>query len=133
MDPARKSAASPGPLECLVMPTTDELFGGSDAHLLPTDKLALQPSRGVVALFLGKDGRVIASVTDFSTGGYGGFSLHEAQKLRAKRSLAHEVIRVLSSPLICEAIETYDAEKIMGTMCSRCDCRVETVSVGHET
>lgn len=100
---------------------------------MPTaDELALQPPRGVVALFLDKEGRVLASVTDFSTGGYGGFSLQEAQKLRAKRSLAHEAMRALSSPLICEAIETYDAEKIMGAMCSRCGCRVETVAVGHE-
>lgn len=114
------------------MPTADELFDGSDAHLLPTDELALQPPRGVIALLVGKDGRVIANASDFNTGGYGGFTLQEAQKLRVKRNLAHEVMRALSSPLICEAIETYDAEKIMNAMCSRCGCRVETVSVGHE-
>lgn len=115
------------------MPTTDELFDGSDAHLLPTDVPAMQPASGVVALLVGKDGRVIANATDFNAGGYGGFSLQESQTIRAKSNLANSMIRELSSPLICSAIETHDAEKIMNAMCSRCGCRVEIVVVGHKT
>lgn len=98
----------------------------------PVDSLVMPSPSGVVALFIGKDGRVIASVSDFNTSGYGGFSLQQAQEMRVKRSLAHEVMEKLSSPLICEAIDTYDAEKLVNSMCSRCGCRVEIVAVGHE-
>jgi hypothetical protein len=96
------------------------------------DSLVMPSQSGASALFIGKDGRVIASVSDFNTSGYGGFSLRQAQEMRVKRSLAHEVMDKLSSPLICEAIDTYDAEKIVNSMCSRCGCRVEIGSVGHE-
>lgn len=114
------------------MPTAEELFDGSDAHLLPTNEPAMQPACGVVALLVGKDGRVIANVTDFNAGGYGGFSLKESQTIRAKRNLAISMMRELSSPLICSAIETHDAEKIMTAVCSRSGCRLEIVVVGHE-
>ena len=98
-----------------------------DCGVMPQDP---EPC-GVVALFIGKDGRVIANVSDFNTSGYGGFSLQQAQEIRVKSSLAHEVLEKLSSPLICAAVDTYDAKKIMDNMCSRCGCRVEIVSVGH--
>lgn len=86
---------------------------------------------GVVALFIDKEGRVLANVSDFNSSGYGGFTLQQAQEIRAKSSLAHEMLEKLSSPLICAAVDTYDAKKIMDNMCSRCGCRVEIVSVGH--
>jgi hypothetical protein len=104
----------------------------ADEDEAPVDSLVMPSPPGVVALFIGKDGRVIASVSDFDTSGYGGFTLQQAQEMRVKRSLAHEVLDKLSSPLICEAVDTYDAQKIMDSMCSRCGCRVEIVAVGHK-
>lgn len=104
----------------------------SDCGKSAVDPQVMPSPSGVVAVFIGKDGRVIASVSDFNTSGYGGFSLRQAQEMRVKRSLAHEVLKALSSPLICEAIDAYDAEKIVNSMCSRCGCRVEVVAVGHE-
>lgn len=95
------------------------------------DSLVMPSPSGVVALFISKDGRVLANASDFNSSGYGGFSLRQAQEIRVKHSLAHEVMEKLSSPLICEAIDTYDAQKIMDSMCSRCGCRVEMVAVGH--
>lgn len=96
------------------------------------DALVRPTPIGVVAVFTGKDGRVLASASDFEMSGYSGFSIHQAQEMRAKRSLANEVMRSLAHPLICSAIETYDAEKIVASMCSRCGCRVEIVAVGYE-
>jgi len=104
----------------------------NEVKLIPVDSLVMPSLSGVVALFIGKDGRVIANVSDFNTSGYGGFSLQQAQEMRVKRSLAHEVFKSLSSPLIFDAIDTYDAQKIMDSMCSRCGCRVEIIAVGHE-
>lgn len=110
----------------------DILMNISTTDKAPVDSLVMPSPSGVVALFIGKDGRVIASVSDFNTSGYGGFSLRQAQEMRVKNSLAHEVLEKLSSPMICAAVDTYDAKKIMDSMCSRCGCRVEIVAVGHE-
>lgn len=92
-------------------------------------------AQGVVALLIGNDGRVIASATDFDTSVYGGFSLRQAQEMRAKSSLVKEAMTVLASPLICSAIDTdtYGAEKIVQSMCSLGGCRIEIVAVGHES
>jgi len=87
---------------------------------------------GVVAILIGKDGRCIASASDFNQSGYGGFSLYDSQKMRAKRALAYEAMRALSSPAIYDVVDTYDYEKIMDAMCSRGGCRVETVAVWHK-
>lgn len=104
----------------------------NEVKLTAVNSLVMPSPSGVVALFIGKDGRVLANTSDFNTSRYGGFSLRQAQEMRVKRSLAHEVLDKLSSPLICEAIDTYDAEKIMNSMCSRCGCHVEIVAVGQE-
>lgn len=100
----------------------NEQQSATEQQNVNVDPLVMTPAaKGIVALFIGKDGRVITSVNDFSPGGYGG-----------KRSLAYEVMRDLASPLICEAIDAYDAEKILNALCSRCGCRVEIIVVGHE-
>lgn len=104
----------------------------SSAEGANLERLVMPTPPGVVALFIGKDGRVLANASDFNSGGYGGFSLQQAQEMRAKRALSREVLSALSSPLVCEAIEAYDAEKIMNAMCSRCGCRVEIIAVGFE-
>lgn len=94
--------------------------------------LVMPSPSGVVALFINKAGQVLANVSDFNTSGYGGFSLRQSQEMRVKRSLAYEVLNKLSSPLICEAVDHYDAEKIMNNMCSRCGCRLEIIAIGTE-
>jgi hypothetical protein len=104
-----------------------------DKDKTPVDSLVMPSPAGVVALFIGKDGRVLANASDFNASGYGGLSLRQAQEMRVKRSLAYEVLEKLSSPLICAAVDTYDAEKIMNSMCSRCGCRVEIVAVGTDS
>jgi len=48
-----------------------------DEHQHETEQRIETPD-GVVALFIGKDGRVLASANNFNHGRYGGFSLQEA-------------------------------------------------------
>lgn len=48
---------------------------------------------GVVALMIGADGHVWATATDFDRSGYGGFELHQAQRIRARGALRREFVR----------------------------------------
>jgi len=74
----------------------------------------LQPP-GVTALYV-HDGRVIAHVSDFHPSAPGGFTLLEAQTSRAKRNLAIELVRALSSPHLAEALDEFDCAGIMRKM-----------------
>lgn len=87
--------------------------------------------KGVVGVFTDKEGRVIASVSDFDMSGYGGFSLLEAQKLRVRKDLSREVIRKYCSWAITEAIEPYDCEQIVRRLVEK-GARVTVIPVGHE-
>lgn len=84
--------------------------------------------QGVVAILTGPDGRQIANAADFDPSTSSGFDSREAQKTRAKRALARAAIKALSSPLLANAIDWYDAERIMEKM----DCRIHFVLVGYD-
>ena len=49
--------------------------------------------RGVVAVLVSPQGRVVAEATDFSLGGSAGVSQQEAQRYRVKKAVAHEYLR----------------------------------------
>ena len=87
--------------------------------------------QGIVAILVGKDGREIATATDFNHGAPGGFSQKEAQQIRAKKHLAFTTIRNLSSPILADAIDDYSAEQIIGKMCEK-GCRLVIVPVGYD-
>lgn len=70
-------------------------------------------STGVVAIYTDKDGRVIASVSDFDRSGYGGCSLEEAQGIRAKRALSRAVANAYCSPVFADKLNWMDCEKVM--------------------
>lgn len=70
---------------------------------------------GVVCVY-SKDGRVIASASDFATDGYGGCSLQEAQTIRARRSLCHAVVDAYCSRVVLDALSTHDCEQIVGKL-----------------
>lgn len=59
---------------------------------------------GVVAMLVNDKGDVIASSNDFEKCGYGGFELHEAQKMRAKNKLKYKTVRAFSSPAFYECL-----------------------------
>lgn len=85
--------------------------------------------RGIVAVLI-SDGRVIASASVFETSVPGGFTLLEAQQMRARRALAMEVMRALASPLLADSIDLYTAESILSAMCNK-GCRMSLVPIGH--
>ena len=86
--------------------------------------------RGVVAVFTDKLGRVVASVSDFESSGYGGFTLRQAQEMRAERQLAYAVVRAYCSEMILEGFETYDCEQILRRLVHK-GARVTLIPVGH--
>lgn len=67
---------------------------------------------GVSAIFV-VEGRVIAHVTDFARDRPGGFTVREAQELRARRRLAHAVVKELSSSLLYEHVDEYVCKQIL--------------------
>jgi hypothetical protein len=87
---------------------------------------------GVIAVLIGPDGREVANAADFGGGGPAGFSQQETQARRAKQRLASATMKALSSPLLSNAIDTYQAERLVDEMCRTGGCRVLTVPIGYE-
>lgn len=72
--------------------------------------------KGVLAIWTSPDGDVIATAADFDRGGYGGFKLWEAQRMRARNSVMHRAVRAYCSDRVTDAIDTYIVEQIAGAM-----------------
>lgn len=85
--------------------------------------------KGVVVV--GKDGSEIATAQDFNPGMSGGFTLQEVQVMRATDQLAVNAVRNLSSPVLSNSVERYDARKIMESMCSN-GCKKHVIPIGYE-
>ena len=87
--------------------------------------------QGIVAVLISKDGRPIADAADFNRSTPGGFSMQDAQTWRARDALAIKTMKILSSPTLSDAIDTYDAKKIVDKMCQN-GCRVAIIPVGYD-
>lgn len=87
--------------------------------------------QGVVAVLIGPDGREVANAADFGGGGPAGFSRVDAQAMRARRALALATMKALASPLLSNAIELYQAERLVEEMCRTGGCKVLSIPVGH--
>jgi hypothetical protein len=88
-------------------------------------------AKGIVAILTDPKGRVVASVSDFTHDGYGGFSLQEAQEHRVKRHLAFAVIRAYCSDFIIPAIEPYDCEQIVARLTRQHGFTRTLIPIGH--
>jgi hypothetical protein len=86
---------------------------------------------GVVMLVISKSGTVLASVSDFDTSGYGGFTLEEAQTIRANRALAYEYLRAVAHPHLAEAVRPMDAERILKDVCDKHGYKIIKRVIGH--
>lgn len=86
---------------------------------------------GVVLVFLDEAGRAIAHAADFHRDRPGGYSLEEAQRLRAKRALGVAVCRAYASDQLVRAIEGYDCERILQNLVNKFGCRIHQISIGH--
>ncbi len=64
-----------------------------------------QAVRGVVLVFIDEHGNAIAHAADFESQRPGGFTLDEAQRLRAKRQLALNVCNAYASPMLVRAVD----------------------------
>jgi hypothetical protein len=87
--------------------------------------------QGVVAILIDKKGREIANATDFNDGAPGGFKLQEAQVYRAKRMLALRMVRALVSPILCEVIQDYEAQRMLNNLCEN-GYKLVIVPIGYE-
>lgn len=90
-----------------------------------------QSPDGVIAILVSADGRVMASASDFDRGGYGGYKLHEAQRLRARKMLAINFARDYCSPAFLEGVETYDLEKVVRALVQKGKAREHIELIGH--
>lgn len=88
--------------------------------------------KGVIAVLIGPDGREVANAADFGGGGPAGFSQKETQTMRAKQRLSHATMKALASPLLSNAIDTYQAERLVDEMCRTGGCRVLTIPTGYD-
>ena len=72
--------------------------------------------KGVVGIFTSPKGEVYASVAEFDQAKFAGFSLLQAQRIRAKKLLAHEVAIAFCSSSYVEAMESCDKEKVFNSL-----------------
>ncbi len=75
--------------------------------------MADQEIKGCVGVYQNKEGRIVASASDFKPDTYGGFNLFESQKVRTENSLARAVIVAYCSPAVYESLDAYDSLQIV--------------------
>lgn len=68
--------------------------------------------KGVVAIFICKNGHTIETVADFDKAKYGCFDLHRSQEIRAKDRLVGKVVRAYCSPALTENLSEYTYQRI---------------------
>lgn len=85
--------------------------------------------QGVVALFIGPDGHVWATGTDFSASRASGFTLAQAQTHRAKDQMRRHFAINTCNRNVADALHLYDIEQIMRRMEGY---RVHVVEIGHK-
>ena len=88
--------------------------------------------QGVVAVLIAPDGHVIASVNDFTIGGAAGFEQYDTQKIRAQRQLSLMVLQETCAPYIAKAVDSYQADRIMDSLCHNQGFRVEVIAIGYD-
>lgn len=86
--------------------------------------------KGVVAIFVCKQGHVIATVADFDKSKYSGFDLKRSQEIRAKTSLVGKVVRAYSSPSLTDNISEYTYQRIFEDLINN-GAKVHYEYVGH--
>lgn len=90
-------------------------------------------ANGVVALLTAADGRVMATACDFDKSGYGGFKLHEAQRIRARDRMRAAYFRAMCPSPVATAINAYHADSIFRELVNNEDYKEQFILVGHES
>lgn len=76
-----------------------------------TDETKTDTPQGVVGIFVGPDGRCIASVSDFDHHGYGGYTQQEAQTHRVRDAIARAVADALASSEFTKHIDKMERDE----------------------
>lgn len=87
--------------------------------------------KGVVAIFVCKNGHTISTVADFDKQKYGGFNLKESQRARAKQAIVGKVVRAYCSPALTDNISDYTYSRIFDDLISN-GAKIHYEYVGHE-
>ena len=88
--------------------------------------------KGIVCLITDKNGREMAAATDFDTSGYGGFTLQEAQTIRAKDAVYRKLIHNLCSADMANAIGSHYSQQIFQQMQHTAGYTLHTIKIGYE-
>lgn len=86
---------------------------------------------GVLGILTDETGRVVVAEADFERGGYGGFTLAQAQRIRLKQRISGAMVRAYASPQMTRAMSAYDCDRIMDELCRQHGYRLTFRAVGH--
>ena len=87
--------------------------------------------QGVLVIVHWPDGDVLASISDFDRSGYGGFTLFEAQRMRAKDAAKREAIRKLCHDDVAFSIDSYRASEIIADLINKKGYSLTVVPIGY--
>ena len=88
---------------------------------------------GVVLVFIDERGNAIAHAADFEPQSPAGFTLHEGQRWRARRQLAHAVCNAYASPMLVRGMDSSDCERVVDRLCRVHGCKVHEIELSQET
>lgn len=90
--------------------------------------------QGVVAVLIAPDGHVVAHGADFDRSGYGGFTMLQAQTMRAEQMVKREAIRAMCNAAFAKAACEYSGSgpRIIDDMCRAHGYRIEIIRIGYE-
>jgi hypothetical protein len=88
--------------------------------------------KGVIALFIDKEGNITAHAADFSKEVFSDGKLRDVQEYRAREKLFSEVIHTYCSPVIAQAIDRYRRAEIVRTMCNTHGAKLHFIDIGWE-
>ena len=86
---------------------------------------------GTVGIYTDKQGRVIATATDFDPDRPGGYTKFEAQRLRVEKRIARAVIDAYCSEVVIAAMRDHDCERLLRGLIAN-GGKVTIIAVGYE-
>ncbi len=72
--------------------------------------------KGVYVVTISPRGDVMGTAADFDASGYGGFTLEESQKIRARKRVQRDTVKRLCSALVTDCLDEYELERIWAAM-----------------
>ncbi len=72
--------------------------------------------KGAYVVTISPRGDVMGTAADFDASGYGGFTLEESQKIRARKRAHWDTVKRLCSALVTDCLDEYEVEQIWAAM-----------------